>query len=112
MTVLRWSSIDPRDLMKGHDEPPPILDIRILAEWFERAAERGLIRRTDFKAVATMLLSALHGPAMLTDLLGYHPTGHSNAEYVSILVDTLLNGLARPVSKQRSIKTRNLSSEI
>ena len=94
MAVLRWSSIDPRELMNGYDEPPPVQDIRTLAEWFEQAADRGLIRRLDFRAVATMLLSALHGPAMLTDLLGHHPTGHSTEEYVHILVDTLLYGLA------------------
>jgi AcrR family transcriptional regulator len=96
MSVLKWSTLDPRELMSGYDEPPPLLDIRTLAEWLERAAARGLIRQADFRAIATMLLSALHGPAMLTDMLGDHPTGHSTDEYVRILVDTLLNGLACP----------------
>jgi AcrR family transcriptional regulator len=95
MAVLRWSSVDCRDLMNGCDEPPPLQDIRALAAWFERAADRQLVRSTDFRVIATMLLSALHGPTMLTDLLGRHPTGHSTTEYVRILVDVVLNGLAK-----------------
>jgi hypothetical protein len=81
--------------MNGCDEPPPLQDIRALAAWFERAADRQLVRSTDFRVIATMLLSALHGPTMLTDLLGRHPTGHSTTEYVRILVDVVLNGLAK-----------------
>lgn len=94
MAVLRWSHADCRQLMNEHDEPPPLVDIRALAGWFERAAERGLVRRIDFFALAMMLLSALHGPTMLTDLLGRHPTGHTTAEYVTILVDTVVMGIA------------------
>ena len=93
MAVLRWSSIDCRELMSGYNEPPPLLDIRTLATWLENANKRGLIRKTDFRAIATMLLSALHGPTMLTDLLGHHPTGHSTEQYVKIVVDTVLGGL-------------------
>jgi len=93
MAVLRWSHSDCRELMSRQDEPPPLQDIRVLSAWFERAAVRGFVRSSDFRAVATMLLSALHGPAMLTDLLGQHPTGHSTEEYVRILVDMVLNGL-------------------
>jgi AcrR family transcriptional regulator len=93
MSVLRWSHAECRQLMHEHDEPPPLLDIRTLAGWFDRASHRGLVRQVDFHAVSMMLLSAVHGPAMLTDLLGKHPTGHSTADYVRILVDTILNGL-------------------
>jgi len=111
MSVLKWSSIDPRELMSGYDEPPPLLDIRTLAEWLERAAARGLIRQADFRAIATMLLSALHGPAMLTDMLGDHPTGHTTHEYVSILVNTLLNGLACRTSDESPLTEHRLMLE-
>lgn len=93
MQVLRWSGLDCRSLMKEDEEPLPLLDIRVLAAWLEQAAGRGLLRRCDFRGTAMLLLSSLHGPTMLTDLLGKHPTGHSTEEYVSILVDTVLNGL-------------------
>ena len=91
--VLRWSHIDLAQLMAGYKEPPPLVGIRTLAAWLERAALRDLIRPTDFRGTALMLLSALHGPTMLTDILGRHPTGHTRKKYVQMLVDTVLQGL-------------------
>lgn len=93
MSVLRWSGIDPKDLLARYDEAPPLVDIRVLSEWLQRAADRGLIRSIDFKATAMLMLTSMHGPAMLTDMLGKHPTGHSRREYVSYMVDVLLQGL-------------------
>ena len=93
MSVLRWSGIEPRQLMDRFDEPPPLVDIRVIAGWLERAAQRGLIREVDYRATAMLMLTSMHGPAMLTDMLGQHPTGHSRTEYVSFMVETLLQGL-------------------
>lgn len=103
MAVLRWSEVDCRELMKQYDEPPPLQDIALLTAWFERAAKKRLIRRADFRAISLMLLSALHGPMMLTDLLGHHPTGHSNRDYVTILVQTILNGIGTDLVRNRSV---------
>lgn len=93
MSVLRWSNVHPRELMDRFDEPPPLVDLRVLADWLQRAAERGLIRHVDFKATAMMMLTSMHGPAMLTDMLGQHPTGHTRAEYVDAMADILLQGM-------------------
>jgi AcrR family transcriptional regulator len=93
MSVLRFSGIEPRELMDRFDEPPPLVDIRVLSGWLQRAAERGLIGETDFAATAMLMLTSMHGPAMLTDMLGHHPTGHSREEYVQFMVRTLLQGL-------------------
>ena len=40
-----------------------------------------------------LMLTSMHGPAMLTDMLGRHPTGHSRDEYVAFMVNVLLQGL-------------------
>lgn len=93
MSVLRWSGTDPKTLMERYDEPPPITDIRVLSGWLKRAVERGLIRQIDFNAAAMLMLTSMHGPAMLTDMLGQHPTGHSRPEYVAFIVDMLLQGM-------------------
>ena len=93
MSVLRWSGIDPKELLARYDEAPPLVDIRVLSGWLQRAADRGLIRSIDFRATAMLMLTSMHGPAMLTDMLGKHPTGHSRREYVSYMVDVLLQGL-------------------
>ena len=93
MSVLRWSGLEPTALMERFDEPPPITDIRVLAGWLKRAAGRGLIRPVDFKATAMMMLTSMHGPAMLTDMLGKHPTGHSQKRYVKFMVNMLMQGM-------------------
>ena len=92
-SVLRWSGISPQDIFREFEEPPPLLDIRVLSNWFERAQMRGMIRDVDNRATAMLVLTSLHGPAMLTDMLGKHPTGHTQAEYVDILVNLLIEGL-------------------
>jgi len=93
MSVLQFAGFGPEDLKGRYTELPPLRNIRIVSCWFERAAKRGLIRETDFSVVAMTVLSALHGPAMLTGFLGKHPTGHSADEYVNAVVDLILDGL-------------------
>ncbi len=93
MSVLRWSGVDWKRLLDQFDEPPPLVDIRVLSGWLSRLADRGLIRPIDYQATAMMMLTSMHGPAMLTDMLGQHPTGHSREEYVALMVDVLLNGM-------------------
>lgn len=93
ISVLRFSGIDPRDLMDRYDEAPPLRDIRVLAAWLDQAAQQKLIRQIDSRAMAMMMLTSMHGPAMLTDMLGKHPTGHSQSQYVNFVVDIVLQGL-------------------
>lgn len=78
----------------GHYEtPPPVVEINAIGDWLKKAHSQGLIRKVDFKAIAMSLLSALHGPAFLEDMLGHHPTGHSRRQYVSRVVDLYSHGL-------------------
>ena len=104
MSVLRWSNLYPRKLMEQYDEAPPLVDLRVLSCWLQRAATRGLIRPIDFKATAMMMLTSMHGPAMLTDMLGKHPTGHTRDEYVACMVDMLLQGM---LPRTKKTKTQN-----
>lgn len=108
MSVLRWGGVDPGELMARFDEPPPLVDIRVLSGWLERAAARGLIRRIDFRATAMLMLTSMHGPAMLTDMLGRHPTGHSRDEYVTFMVDALLQGM---LPREPGIELRDQSAQ-
>jgi len=106
MSVLRFSGIEPKELLSRYDEAPPLKDIRVLSAWLQRAADRGLIRKLDHKATAMMMLTSMHGPAMLTDMLGQHPTGHSRNEYVSFMVNLLTQGMVpRSTSGKRSGST-------
>lgn len=110
MSVLKWSGMDPRHLMARYDEAPPLTDIRVLAGWLERAAGRGLIREIDFRAAAMLMLTSMHGPAMLTDMLGQHPTGHSRNEYVDFMVEMLLQGMVPRTTSQEAPKSQTGSS--
>ncbi len=93
INVLRFSGLDPKELFSRFDEPPPLVDIRVLADWFQRAASAGLIRKVDNEATAMLVLTSLHGPEMLSDMLGHRPTKHTQAEYVDFLVNLLTQGL-------------------
>ena len=100
MSVLRFSGIDFKQLLEGYEEAPPLRDIRVLSGWLDRAAKQGLIRNVDFKAAAMLMLTSMHGPAMLTDMLGEHPTGHSREEYVAFMVELLMHGMVPRISKK------------
>lgn len=93
MSVLRFSSVDCRKLLETYEEAPPLTDIRVLSGWLDRAIQRRLIRNVDVKATAMLMLTSMHGPAMLTDMLGKHPTGHSRDEYVAFMVEMLMHGM-------------------
>ena len=94
MSLIRWSGIPMQEVAANYDTPPPIVGIRALADWLQRAHHAGMIRKTDFKASAMSLLGALHAPAFLEDILGQHPTGHTRRQYVSRVVDLFARGLA------------------
>ncbi|TWT39829.1 Bacterial regulatory proteins, tetR family [Thalassoglobus neptunius] len=93
MNVLRWSGVDMHKLMSQFDEPPPVRDLRVLSAYLKRAAAKGLIRAVDYSATAMLILTSMHGPAMLTEILGSSPTGQTQNEYISHFIDTLLHGL-------------------
>lgn len=93
MSVLRWSGVDIKELMQQFHEPPPVKDVRVLADYLRRAAEKGLIRKVDYPSTAMLILTSMHGPAMLTEMLGQLPTGQTQEEYIQHFVETLLRGL-------------------
>lgn len=89
MAVLRWSGIEPQELMKSFSEPPPVRDIRLLAGWFERAEARGLTQGGDHRATAMVLLSSLHTPAMLHEIMGRYPLADGKEAFHAALVELL-----------------------
>ena len=96
MSVLRWSGVDIREMMQQFQEPPPVKDVRVLADYLQRAERKGLIRPVNFPATAMLILTSMHGPAMLTEMLGHLPTGQTHDEYISHFIETLLHGILPP----------------
>ena len=93
LSLIRWSNIPIEDLVQQYPEPPPLVGIRALSEWLQRAHVVGLIRKTDFRVAALSFLGSLHCPAFLEDLLHQHPTGHAREEYVAEVVQLFVRGL-------------------
>ncbi len=118
MSVVRWKAEDFQELMKQYDEPPPLQNMKLVAAWLERASGKGLIRKCDFRGIALMLLTSLHGAAMLTDMLGQHPSGQSSSAYVKMLVRTLLHGIgpnpartSKPKQKTARVRARQPAND-
>lgn len=93
MSLIRWSGIPMEEITGHYETPPPVVEINAMGDWLKQAHQMGLIRKVDFTAIAMSLLSSLHGPAFLEDMLGHHPTGHSRRQYVSRVVDLYSHGL-------------------
>jgi hypothetical protein len=93
MSLIRWSGVPIEELLSEYDPPPPKIGIRALGEWLERAHHKGLIRMTDFQAVATALLGSLHAPVFLEEVLREKQTAESRERYVTEVVDLFARGL-------------------
>jgi len=93
MELLRWSGVAIQEIMQSFDEPPPVRDIRYISSWLERCFEKNLIREVDFDATAMIILTSMHGPAMLREFLGRNATNHSEQEYISLYTRLLMHGL-------------------
>lgn len=93
MELLRWSGVSIQELMGKFEDPPPVRDIRVIAVWLRRCFEKGLIRRVDFEATAMVILTSMHGPAMLKEFLGKSPTPHTEKEFIHQYISLLMHGL-------------------
>ena len=104
MELLRWSGVPIQNLMRSFDVPPPVRDIRAISSWLKRCHEKDLIRAVDFDATAMIILTSMHGPAMLREFLGKNPTAHSEQEYISLYTELLMHGLNGPSAQVHNAK--------
>ena len=101
MAVLRWSGISDKELVCHYDPPPPVIGIRALSGWLQKAYERGLIRAIDTEATAMALLGSLHGPVFLEQMMGFKVIEHSPEEYVRQVVNLYSQGLSPSASSSK-----------
>ena len=93
MSLLRWSDIDPREIMCRFEVPPPKRFIRGFASWLRRANEIGLTRSHDYEASALAIMGSIGERSFLTHVLRVPPTGHSLEEYVRETVELYCRAL-------------------
>jgi AcrR family transcriptional regulator len=93
IAVLRAAGMDPRQMLREHEVPPPVLAHRTLSGWFRRLHEQGRAHVPHPQSTAMAFLGALHARHMLGHVLGEHaPT--IEPEFLQNLVDVLWTGIA------------------
>jgi AcrR family transcriptional regulator len=60
LIILKGSNISTKEYISTHEEPPPVLTIKALSEWFIRAIEKELIKPIDPQTAAKIFLGAIH----------------------------------------------------
>lgn len=60
MKLLEQSNIAPVEMIKGMEEPPPLIALRTLTAWLERCHEKELIRKTNFRVAALSIMGSMH----------------------------------------------------
>lgn len=96
MIRLGKCGLSPDGIFGGHDEPPPIQNMRRLAAYFEAEMRLGRLRPADPLALARVVLGSTHNLVFfeLAGLDRYMPT--DEAAFVESLVSLVLDG-ARPL---------------
>lgn len=96
--ILRWTPSDIKEsLLPPDTEPPPVTVIRSVAAWFERGAERGLVRtETDLESAALAFLGALQVRAILQFVLGRAPGQADDEAYLTSVVTLYSSALGQP----------------
>jgi len=93
IAVLRAAGLEPTDLLRNREVPPPVLAHRTLSGWFRRLHEQGRARIPHPQSTAMMFLGALHARHMLGHVLGTHAP-KLEPDFLQNLVDVLWTGIA------------------
>lgn len=105
IAVLRAAGIHP-DVPARPGEAPPVRARREVVAWFERAIERGLVRRIDPAHAADLLLGALFFRPFQQHVGRIAHTRAENESFVEFAVDAVWSA-ARPLrAETRATTTR------
>ena len=102
MVALRESGIPLDELFPPGVAPPPVLALRALSGWLDRARERGLIGDDESETAASAIIGALHGRIFLTHLLKRSWMRQPQHEFVETLARMFSRALVP------TVKTRKL----
>lgn len=96
IAAMKAIGIDLRALFHGQQAPPPVVGHRALMGWFERAMDRGLLRRTDAGGAALALMGSFQSRAFWQHVGGawFPPASGDDAAYVTEIVELFWRGLA------------------
>lgn len=101
LVALRESGLPHHLLFAGQKEPAPLIGLRALTEWIERARDQGLISTEAPETTATALLGSLQARAFMAHLMKKPFTPKSQALYVREVTRLFVRALA-PHTRARS----------
>jgi AcrR family transcriptional regulator len=93
IAVLRAAGLDPKQMLRNREVPPPVLAHRALSGWFRRLHEQGRAHIPHPQSTAMAFLGALHARHMLGHVLGDHAP-QIEPEFLENLVDVFWAGIA------------------
>lgn len=92
IAVMRAAGLDPAEMIRGRELPPPVLAHRTLSGWFHRLHEQGRAHIPHPQSTAMAFLGALHARHMLGHVLGPHAP-QIEPEFLQNLVDVFWAGI-------------------
>jgi AcrR family transcriptional regulator len=102
LSMLRASGVENSSLLDGFEgPPPPVLTIRALQAWFERAQAAGRLRPMDAEAVAFSFMGSLHGRQHMRHAMQPWFEDFDDGVYVQNLVEVFFLGIG-PEKKEVS----------
>ncbi|MCA9648573.1 MAG: TetR/AcrR family transcriptional regulator [Myxococcales bacterium] len=93
IAVLRAAGMEPEQMLRKHELPPPLLAHRTLTEWFRRLHEQGRAHVPQPQSTAMAFLGAIHARHMLRHMLGEH-SPRTEPCFLDNLVDVFWSGIA------------------
>lgn len=93
IAVLRAAGVEPEQMLRERELPPPVLAHRTLTGWFQRLHEQGRVHVPQPQSTAMAFLGAIHARHMLHHMLGEHGP-RTEPDFLNNLVDVFWSGIA------------------
>ncbi len=94
LMTLKACGLNPMSMLGKYDVAPPVLALRAMASWLDKAVEQGQLKPHDSAGMAFILLGSIQSRTMLTHLLGDQLPPMDVETYAAQIVDTVLVGIA------------------
>lgn len=93
IAVLRAAGVEPEQMLREQELPPPVMAHRALTGWLTRLHDQGRAHVPQPQSTAMAFLGAIHARHMLRHVLGEH-SPRTEPEFLHNLVDVFWSGIA------------------
>ena len=93
VAALRFCEISPLELLSRYETPPPVVALRGLTTWFEKAIADGRLRHHQPEALAMAFMGSLHARVFFQKAAPMHDWAQEESDYAASVINILLCGL-------------------